>query len=161
MDSSRITHGFVYQVSDSWTGNGADNLWSDPNNWSGDVAPTAAADLVFRNGALQKTSVNDLGLAFDSVTVADNYSFSGQLLNTGTLTVNQGILDLACSLQLAGSGTVASNATLSAQGILLVNGVLDASGKVEVASGGTLVDSGNVLVESAPCCRWTTAARST
>src|SRR5215475_8862467 len=54
----------------TWTGAGSTNLWSDFQNWQGNVAPQAGADLVFPEIALQKTNVNNFGPAtdFNSIT---------------------------------------------------------------------------------------------
>src|SRR5436190_20591813 len=44
----------------TWDGGGADNKWTTPANWVGDVAPQAGDDLVFPAGARRRTNVNDL-----------------------------------------------------------------------------------------------------
>src|SRR6187200_3260254 len=43
----------------SWDGGGANNLWSTPQNWVGDVAPMLDDELVFPTGAAQLANVND------------------------------------------------------------------------------------------------------
>src|SRR5208337_821019 len=151
-------------------------LWSNPANWSGNSAPAAGDDLLFPTGALQETSVNDLGFTFNSITTADTYSFSGQALTTSFLNVNQASLELACSATVSGTTTVAAGAsltvdagnTLDSQGALNVtanvtatgsltvqetvtvdaSGTLTDQGIVTVAPGGTLTDQGTVTVAS-------------
>jgi autotransporter-associated beta strand protein len=79
-------------VSYTWDGEGADNLWSNPLNWVGDVVPTAGARLIFPNYALRFDSVSDLGGGFVvySITIDDSaYFISGNsidLLHTITTT---------------------------------------------------------------------------
>src|SRR5581483_10566662 len=57
----------------TWDGGGADNHWTTPANWAGDIAPQPGDDLTFPAGAAQLTNVNDFaaGTAFHSLTVAD------------------------------------------------------------------------------------------
>ena len=155
-----------------WTGRGSSDLWSNPANWSGNILPAAGEDVLFPSGALQETSVNDLGLTFGSVAVSGNYSFSGGALATSTLDVSQGSLELACSATVSGTITIAAGAsvtldagnTLDIQGTLNVAatgnltlagiGMLDSSGSlnnmgtVTVVAGGTLSDQGAVTVAS-------------
>jgi hypothetical protein len=152
---------------DTWTGKGSNNLWSNPDNWSGNRAPAAGDNLIFPTGAQQETSINDLGLTFGSITTADTYSFSGQDLNTSSLTVQQGSLELGSSATVTGMLTVASGATLlvganetltmngtasvagslqAAGNMNLDGGTLDIPGTVTASSGGTLDDQGTVTV---------------
>lgn len=53
-----------------WTGAGADNKWSTPQNWAGGVAPAPGPNvrLEFPNGAAQLTNVNDFGTQLDPPT---------------------------------------------------------------------------------------------
>jgi autotransporter-associated beta strand protein len=65
---------------DTWTGKGPDNKWSDPQNWFALVAPVAGDNVVFGPGASQLTSNNDLaaGTAFGSITLSSaGYVISG------------------------------------------------------------------------------------
>ena len=44
----------------TWDGGDLDDsLWTSPNNWVGDVAPTAGDDLVFASSASRLTNAND------------------------------------------------------------------------------------------------------
>ncbi|MCO6042770.1 hypothetical protein NG895_02510, partial [Aeoliella sp. ICT_H6.2] len=58
-------------------------------NWVGDVAPVAGANLIFPNGALQKTNENDfpVGTAFGSILITgSSYAISGnQIELNGTV----------------------------------------------------------------------------
>src|SRR5262249_12352811 len=50
----------VHAITRTWTGNGSDNLWSTPANWSPTGAPQNGDDLVFPGQANRRSSVNDL-----------------------------------------------------------------------------------------------------
>jgi uncharacterized repeat protein (TIGR01451 family) len=69
----------------TWDGGGADNNWSDPANWEGDVAPQAGDQLVFA-GDVQPSTVNDLpaGTTFSEITFTD----SGFTLSGNSVTLN-------------------------------------------------------------------------
>ncbi len=67
-------------VTRMWDGEGANSLWSNPTNWAGDVVPGLGDDLVFPEGALQRTNVNDFaaGRVAGSITIDEGgYSLSG------------------------------------------------------------------------------------
>ena len=124
----------VDPASFQWTGQGANDLWSNPNNWLSGLAPVAGAILTFPSGARQLTTDNDLGYTFNSVITADNYRVTNLLLKvTDDLTVQQGSLQLACSATV--SGTIS------------VQGTLEAGATLTVAAGGTLDDRGTVTVD--------------
>src|SRR6185369_1287294 len=67
----------------------ANNLWSTPQNWVGDVAPHAGDDLVFGSAA-QKTNVNDFaaGTAFRSSALND----SGYLISGNAIAISAGVI---------------------------------------------------------------------
>ncbi|WP_435018239.1 Ig-like domain repeat protein [Tundrisphaera sp. TA3] len=130
----------------TWDGGDADDsLWSSPDNWVGDVAPSRFDSLVFPDGAARRTNFNDLGAGFDlySITVGaagytlqgDAVDLYGDLLTTysaGTSTVG---LDLA--LQSTRTFTVAAGGTL------IGNGAISGTGfGLTKAGGGTLVLGG-------------------
>lgn len=140
---------------DTWTGAGATDLWSDGNNWQGGVAPTAGSDLVFPSGALQQTNVDDLGFTFNSITTSGTYSFSGQPLTTGSMTVSQGSLELDSPTTVTGTLSVPDNTTLTvgdgtAQTSLTegANGTLDDEGNLTVTAAASLADSNSLTVGS-------------
>ena len=127
--ANRLVPDLVDYVPDQWTGQGSNNLWSNPGNWSGKSVPTAGADLTFPAGALQETSVDDLGFAFNSITTADDYDFSGQGLTTDDLTVEQGSLKLDCQATVSDAASIAAGAGLTV-----------GTGNLMVASGATFSD---------------------
>ena len=137
---------------DTWSGDGSNNLWSTPGNWLGDTVPAAGDNLVFPSGAEQETSVNDLGLTFNSFTIADAYSFSGQPLTTSSLTVGQGSLELDSSTTVTGTLTVEASASLTIGGDanleIMNNASLDDEANLTIAANATLTDNNNVTVGS-------------
>jgi hypothetical protein len=135
----------VAPIKYQWTGQGPDNLWSDGANWLDGSAPTAGADLVFPSGAQSLDTVDDLGYAFHSITVADHYSISGQPLTvTGNLLVRS-----SSSLEVDNTLTVAAGGTLDDQGTVTVavGGTLDDQGAVTVEGPGQLAVAGTLTVE--------------
>jgi hypothetical protein len=110
-----------------WTGKGPDSAWSDGQNWAGGAAPVAGADLVFPAGAEQLDTVNDLGATYASVSVSDDYTFSGDpIAVSGDLTFAAGSSTLDDSATVGGNTNIAAGAGLS------------------VGAGSTLTDGFNV-----------------
>jgi uncharacterized repeat protein (TIGR01451 family) len=71
-----------------WDGGGADNLWSNAQNWVGDVAPTPGLNqrLVFPPAAARPSNVNDFtaGASFSQLRIeGPGYSISGNDLVLG------------------------------------------------------------------------------
>jgi autotransporter-associated beta strand protein len=107
----------------TWTGQGTDNFWSNPSNWTnsatgaGTAAPTGNADerLVFPTSS-QTTSVNDLvGAIFNSITISGSgYNISGQPIqmgdisfgSSGSVTLGAGVTNATLGLNIFyGAGT--------------------------------------------------------
>jgi autotransporter-associated beta strand protein len=119
----------------TWTGGGTNGNWSNPQNWSGGVAPGAGADLIFGPSAARLTNNNDLpaGTAFGSIT----FSSAGYTI-TGNNIVLAGGLDASSS---TGANSFGLNATVSgAETFLAGNGAAD------LTVGGTVSESGFALV---------------
>jgi hypothetical protein len=138
-------------VSDLWTGDGSDDLWSDSDNWAGGMAPGAGADLVFPNGAQQLTNEDDLGLSFSSIITNDNYEFSASdFLGTSDLTVQQGSLQLDDSATVTGTVSVMSRSSFTvgdgATQASLTVGTLDDDGNLTVAAKAGLTDNTSLTV---------------
>ena len=119
-----------------WTGAGSNDLWSNPDNWVGNIAPVAGDSLLFPSSAAQQTNVDDLGYTFDSVTFqGGNYTISGQTLTTtGTLDFQAGSTELDCSTTTGGPTTIEEGASLAIGGGRTLN-VLSTDAFVD---GGTL-----------------------
>jgi hypothetical protein len=77
---------------DYWTGGGSDNLWSDPNNWQGDLAPQPG-DILFFTGTPQ-TTVNDFpsNTAFSSIRFLSPSGWGAPDLPTWNLNGNEVVL---------------------------------------------------------------------
>lgn len=114
----------------TWDGS-ASNLWSNPANWSSDVAPQPGDDLVFPAGALNPTNFNDLpaGARYNTILIQGaGYNITGGAIElSGGLTANNA----------AGANTVALDLTLiNAQSIISANpaATLNLSGSINTAN---------------------------
>jgi autotransporter-associated beta strand protein len=80
----------------TWTGLGANNLWSNANNWSGGTPLldlSGDVDLVFPNNAAQLVVQNDIGgLVVDSITFTApiGTAATGYTMNGNPITINTG-----------------------------------------------------------------------
>jgi hypothetical protein len=85
----------------TWTGGGADNLASNPSNWSGNAVPQNGDEIIF-DGTSTKDCTWDLNIMLSSVTITSAY--------TGTITLNP-YLSIAEVIVWTGGGTdnLASN----------------------------------------------------
>jgi autotransporter-associated beta strand protein len=106
-----------------WTGLGANNLWSNTQNWTngapGSEAPGDTAALVFHTNTAQLSSVDDVAnLSVDSITFdANAASVAGvQFANGGTTTTgysfsgNQSLsINTAAGISIAGNLTASPN----------------------------------------------------
>lgn len=83
-----ISCGSVHALSE-WDGGGTNDLWTTPQNWVGDVAPSAGEDLLFPPGAAQSTAVNDFpdGTVFNSINITE----TGYLLKGNAVELLGGI----------------------------------------------------------------------
>lgn len=63
----------------TWTGLGPNARWTTPQNWAGNVAPSAGDRLVFPSSAARRTNENDFAIstAFDSLSVTGSYTLEG------------------------------------------------------------------------------------
>ncbi len=148
-----------------------DAHWTSPQNWVGDVAPTAGDDLVFPATALRMTATNDFpgGTAFHSIRISgSNWTLNGNAVSLAagiTTTGASGANTVALPLTLtapqaffsgtAGSDLVLSGATIDNGGFALtVDGPGDAffSGGSVVGAGGLVKNGGGqfILGDTAP-----------
>jgi autotransporter-associated beta strand protein len=145
----------------TWSGGGTNTYWTNPANWTANVAPSPGSDLVFPLGAAQLNASNNFpaGTLFNSITISGtNYSLSGSniLLSAGlnaantpaqnrltfpiTLNADQAITtgNAGVNLYLLGDiDTSNRSLTISGDGNAQVSAVLRGSGG--------LVKSGNGL----------------
>ena len=112
-----------------WTGAGTDNLWTDANNWTGNIAPVAGQGLIFPSNALQKTNVDNFadGFSFGGVTIGGSgYAISSQSNH---------------KIDLSGDITATYTSGSSTFGVPLT---LESNPTIAVATGGKLVLSGSI-----------------
>lgn len=82
-------HTFAHAALRTWDSGGADDNWSTPQNWVGDVAPVAGDDLLFPPGA-RMGPMNDFpaGTTFNSII----FSAGNNTLDGNPITPNAGLL---------------------------------------------------------------------
>ncbi len=130
-------------------GSGADNNWSSPLNWDGNVTAPGAGDTLVFGGTARTSNNNDLGVgtAFAGITFANG---AGAFVLGGYgITLDNNISNLSTSAQtinlpmvLSGTRTVfGSNAAFT------VNGVLSGPGGLAAAVTNTLTLTGNNTYE--------------
>jgi len=139
-----------------WTGLGPDNLWSDGLNWLGDIAPGDGASLVFPAGSNQLSNQNDLGYTFDSITVSDSYTFSGNPIDvSGDFSFTSGSSELDASATVNGDTnvddgaalTVGAGTTLDDGFNLTGNGKLSVLGSVDLTANASVGSDATIDVE--------------
>ncbi|MCX8092404.1 MAG: hypothetical protein N3I86_15975, partial [Verrucomicrobiae bacterium] len=70
-------------VTRTWSGAGANGLWTNPTNWVGNTTPAQGDNLLFPPGAARANNTNDFpaGTTFHAITVSsNNYSLHGNSL---------------------------------------------------------------------------------
>jgi autotransporter-associated beta strand protein len=149
----------------TWTGSGTTTSWSDPNNWSGGVAPSPGSNLVFGPSATKFTSTNNFsgGTSFATITLSGGgYAISGNGIAltggldgsgaTGSNTFGLNITLSAAETFQAGSGS--ASLTLSGAinngGFLLTvgggNGALNFTNTISGSGGLTLTNAGTTTL---------------
>lgn len=114
----------------TWSGAGANSLWSNPANWIGNQVPQPGDDLTFPAAAARKSNVNDLPVGFGLNRMrleSTNYNLSG-----AEIALSDGII---ADYSGPGSSTVGiplkltKNQTISAAvGALTLSGTLSLNG---------------------------------
>lgn len=102
-----VTAGPFTTTARTWTGAGANALWSNAANWSGGVAPNPGDNLVFPASSSQFTTTNDFtaGTYFNAITTLGSYTHSGTAVTVTSMTSSPGA---------AGSTTSSFDIALSA-----------------------------------------------
>ncbi len=88
-------------ITRTWTGAGANALWSNPQNWATNIAPQSGDALYFPPGALQITNQNDYvtNTFFDAITIGGvNYRLTGNII---------AVLDGCTATNASGTNTLA------------------------------------------------------
>jgi len=101
-------------ATETWTGLGATNNWSEAANWSADAVPGAGTTVIF-NGTSSKNALVDTGFAGTVAAVQVNAGYTGTISLNENLTV-QGAFTEASGTFSAGADTlfVAGNFTYTA-----------------------------------------------
>lgn len=111
----------------TWTGGGADGLWSTAGNWSTGLAGSSVASLVFTGSTAVRSSTNDL-----VTTVTTALSFSNTVGGT------------ANAVALAGTGTVALNGATPVTSLSTTANVTDEIGfPIQFVGGNKLFSMGS------------------
>ncbi|RYD62695.1 MAG: hypothetical protein EOP84_34355, partial [Verrucomicrobiaceae bacterium] len=149
----------------SWDGTAADGLWNSPTNWSNDLLPAAADDLIFGTGGATTVDLggdrtaNSLQFSLNGFTLGLAATSNALTLTSGSVIVNNSItgtvnaLVTANDLTIGGGGTlVLSNSANALSGITSINaGTLRITNATAlgaantVNAGGTLEVAGVVL----------------
>ena len=132
-----VGSGSALAVTRTWTGNGADANWSTAANWSPSGAPVTGDDLVFPNGALRITNMNDLaaGTSFNTI------SFSGP---TGGYIISGNAIQLVSGISADNSGTNSLSLAIT----LTAPQTFNVSGDRLALSGSTIDLGSNTLIVS-------------
>ncbi len=138
-----------------WTGLGGNNLWSNPANWAGGVAPTSAAnpDLVFNTITPRLNTNNDIaGLVVRSITVsASNYTLGGNPIQlAGNIFIGTNTTNVR--ITLSPTFTTAVSITVNNLSDLTISGVISGGSTAVLTKlgAGTLTLSGNNAAYAAP-----------
>lgn len=128
--STGLTTSIAQAATLTWTGASTSSTnWSDPDNWSGAVAPISGDALVF-DGSTTTTNTNDLASGTTIAGITWNNTGTASWTHNGTNSIN-----------LAGD-LIYARTSLSAT--LLSPLVLQQNVNVDVASGGTLNLNGGI-----------------
>ncbi|MFN3409172.1 MAG: beta strand repeat-containing protein [Limisphaerales bacterium] len=112
----------------TWTGAGTNGLWSNPQNWAGNIAPVSGDALLFPSGAARLVNTNDLPTNTVLHSVTFGAGSSGYRLHGNPAAL------IAHAESLAASGTNALALPL----------ILTTNQPVRAAAGGTLAFEGAV-----------------
>jgi autotransporter-associated beta strand protein len=124
---------------DTWTGAGANNLWSNPANWSAG-APQAGDHLVF-SGTQRQTTNNDLpaGTSFHAIT----FTRFGFVLTGNAIQLDAaGGTALRNEFATTGASTIALSIALASDAAI---STAAGSSRFEFTSAGTIGNGGHVL----------------
>lgn len=126
-----------------WTGAGANNNWSTPENWGGTV-PNTGQPIVF-DGTTQQANVNDL-VGFDTPSLTFNtggFALTGNTFAIDTLVSNVAGIN-TIGLDLSFNGTAQKTWSIASGSEVLLNGTttVEVNGDHGISGGGTLHEKG-------------------
>jgi autotransporter-associated beta strand protein len=128
-------------------------LWSDPNNWDQGTAPTSASDLVFPEGAREKTTTDDLPSIdrFSITFTGEGYTLSAPGLVNASMGLSAfnaagtNIINCPIEVQSIVSAGPGSNLDLEGSVSFGFKGVVDGGGDTlinNISWGGDLIKNG-------------------
>jgi len=151
--SVTVTSTVTPPATDTWTGLGTTNNWSDAANWSADVAPGAPTTVIF-NGTSSKNAIVDAGFGGTVAAVQINSGYAGtvslgeNLAVTGAFTEQAGTYnDGSFTTNVTGLTTVSGGIYQASMTADTLTGGLTVSGGTFTGSTGT-VTTGNVTLSS-------------
>lgn len=125
----------AYAASYTWDGGGTTNNWSDCDNWSANICPTATDTVTFNATSAKNSTIDPpFGGAVTSVTIANTYA--------GTITQARSLTTSGTFSQSGGAFTGGSD-TLDINGIFTLN-----SGAVFTAPSGELTAAAGFTIGS-------------
>ncbi len=132
----------AFSQSHTWTGNGGDNYWNNPDNWDVFSVPDGTSDvLISGNGIIVDVSANNEGgiiVIQEGARLIVNVALTSQQ----TLTLNNAQIEVIGTLHNNGATIVIEQgATLVVEGTI-TNGV---SSEIEITDGGELQFSDGML----------------
>jgi autotransporter-associated beta strand protein len=138
------------ELTQTWTGAGADANWSTRANWQSGAAPTNGDKLIF-SGTGRQANVNNLSGLFVPWLTFNNggFNLAGNALSLGSGLTN-GAGNNTLSLDTAWASPVAKAWQVTAGTELTLGGfnVVDGSGNLTVAGGGTVRVKGGLDINS-------------
>jgi autotransporter-associated beta strand protein len=123
-----------------WTGLGANNLWTTPQNWQGNVAPVTGDDLAFPAGSQQTANVNNYpaGTLFKAIQFLATYNITGNrvLLELNIIVNGNGAtVAFQCDITTGGNGASQLFIGIDDGAILLTTGVISGGTQVVMKGG--------------------------
>jgi len=135
----------------TWDGGGANNFWTTPENWAGDVAPLPGDELRF-DGTVRTSTSNDFpaGTPFHSLSTSSNF-----LLGGNGISLAAGYTTSAAETRLMLPITLTADQTFSGTGATVIGAVIETGGRVLTLRGsfgvsGLFAGSGAVVVDGGP-----------
>jgi autotransporter-associated beta strand protein len=130
-----LVAGAEAQAQFTWTGNGANDNWNTPANWTPAGPPTAGADVTFTGAA---TPMMNIAATVGTLTKSGGGTLT--ISGTNALTINGGLTRTAGAINLNSGVVLGAAQTWSISGgTTTVNGVLSGAALTRAGAGGNLV----------------------
>jgi hypothetical protein len=126
-----------------WTGAAGDGLFTDANNWQGNVAPTAGQDITFPAGATSTNVIINSNVTVGITEIDASYNISAS--NGGSMTLNNSLTATVGDVTISAPLVLSATQVIQANDLALINitgGISDASGSI-----GGIIKQGNGVVE--------------